>query len=243
MGNRSHALTEKYRSTATLEGCLRLIIAANDDDALRLREQLTVESESAIGIRILHVDCRREAGPWLASRGGNVHTGDWVTSWTGGPGRIAQHALWLRDHRAVRLGARFAVEGNAEEWLRRAHRRGGVGQDLLVGLARLLAGELDRVDDERGWTVIIRGGMVATNASVLHRRWRWLLDTDRRPPPIGAIGAALEVLAVERTRLVVGGQRPRVHVLDGRRVAEVAETMGIGDPDRLAERLASDGWA
>lgn len=240
VAERQRPLTEKYRPSQTLLGCVRLIIGANNVDALRLREELTEEDEAAIGERILYIRIpaltarRSAAGAYLESIGGSTHTAGWVSHLDSGePGALPRHIAWLVEHRTVKPGRRFLVEGEAGEWLRNAGMRGGLPQQALVAIARIASGAADRWEDQDR-PVWFRSGEALVNVDRLHRGWRALSD-DNKTPTLTALGHALNVLATGTSRLAARGAagRPRVKHIPAERVVDIADMLGIGDPDRI----------
>lgn len=227
------ALTEKYRPAATLRGCVRLIIAANNADALRIREDLSPEDEEAIGERILHIDCQTEARDFLVSIGGRAATTAWMEDADGAPGRFPRHLAWLAQTRRVIPGHRFLVHGEAGDWLRRAALRGGIQQDVLCVVAMALSSSLSHDPP----AVYCPGDNTAhVSPERLHALWPELLRTARVPHP-AALGRALTALAPgPAVRHRSAGHIPR-RVLSGDRILEASRMLGVGDPDEIAERL------
>lgn len=111
VGDSERKLTKKHAPTGTLLGCVRLVIAANNWNALRIRRADTVEDDEAIGTRILAIDIPDEAGEYLEGLGGDSFT---RAHWTAGRMALPRHIAWLERERApaVKLGTRFMVAGD-----------------------------------------------------------------------------------------------------------------------------------
>lgn len=233
------ALTEKYKPAATLRGCVRLIVSANNGDALKIREDLGPEDEAAIGERILHIDVSHEVSEHLREIGGRATTRDWVDAPDGSPGKLPRHIAHLAATRKVKRGSRFAVDGEADKWIRRAGMRGGVQQDVLVALARAANGDAGNL--QRGEVaVVFARGEALVSVERLHQRWSVLARTSYTPS-LGTLGRALSVLGVSDSRPTLremGGRAKVVHV-PGARIVEVADLLGIGDIDTIERRLKS----
>lgn len=236
VGETRRPLTEKYRPAATLVGAVRLIIAANNMDALKLRESLTPEDEAAIGQRILFVRGGAEAAAYLRGLGGRLHTAAWVDD-CGRPGALPRHVAWLAANRTVVRGERFLVEGAAGAWLRNAGLRGGLVQEVLATVARVAAGGCDTWRQDRR-PVWYEPGCALVSADRLQRAWRDLTGSTS-VPSLTATGTALATVAAGPARRVGGlrGPRPLAHPVPADRVVEVAELLGIGDPDHIRERF------
>jgi len=80
------AYKRKFLPDATLKGCARVIIAANNRSALEGEENLTANDVAAIVGRFLHIETKREAFEFLRF----VGTEGWVTD-----DLIAKHVLWI----------------------------------------------------------------------------------------------------------------------------------------------------
>src|SRR5690606_20552119 len=139
---------EKYRPAATLLGAVRVIVSANNLDALHLDDVRTADDEEAIGERVLMISIPRSsprtslAGDYLESFGRRSRTLGWVSvPRTGEPGALTRHLAWLVEHRKVQRGSRFAVHGEAGEWMRGAGLRAGLAQDVLIALIHAIEGE------------------------------------------------------------------------------------------------------
>jgi hypothetical protein len=189
----SRQLRRKNLPSGTLRGCPRLIIAANNSDALRLRESLTKADLEAIALRILHIQADDQAARYLEKLGGRAFTKFWVTTADGGPGVIAAHIAHLAATREVQAGSRFLVEGVISDWHRGLMGCSGVQGDVLAALAKyrkdLHRREVVGIEfDDRGCWV---------NGPALRGQWELLL---RRPPPDeNTLARALRVLSNEKT--------------------------------------------
>lgn len=229
----THNIEEKHRPTATLRGCVRLIIAANNPDALRIREDLTREDEDAIGERIVMVRV-----PPTAPELNRSATARWIDTADGKPGALVRHVRWLQTTRKVKPGPRFLVHGDSATWIRHAARRGGLQQEILVAVARYVDREGAQVQPSD--TPIWYGhkpAIVHVSADRLHRAWL-ALSPGSKVPTVTAIGRALRVVAGEPCEIELpAGGRVRVRPLPAEAVLDMASEVGIGDEDALRARL------
>lgn len=113
IGNSSFKVNAKFKTPATVEGYPRILITANNPDALGIREDLDTSDIEAIKIRIGYVRANKAAEGWLTKRAqelGFNSAPDMVDSWKT-DGIFAQHVLWLAETRRIKHGKRFLVEG------------------------------------------------------------------------------------------------------------------------------------
>jgi hypothetical protein len=106
-----HDIRIKYEAPGELRGHVRMIVAANNPNALRIKEDLTHSDREAISRRILWINCQPEARHYLTSIGGRKMTEDWVSGYG-----LARHIMYLHDQRAARVYDsmdRLLVPGNA----------------------------------------------------------------------------------------------------------------------------------
>jgi hypothetical protein len=111
IGNSSHQVERKGLPIVSVDGALRILITANDNEALNVKGngELTEDAKKATAERILHITVNPEAGVYLESQ---PDRDDWQAK-----NMIAEHALWLNEQRGeallekIRGGQRFLVKG------------------------------------------------------------------------------------------------------------------------------------
>lgn len=116
VGNMSHQVEPKGKPIVTVEGSVRVIIAANNETALNVRgngDQNQMERDATIE-RILHIPTGIKASKYIVTI---KDRDDWR-----GQNMLAEHALWLRDQRAATVlarardeGRRFLVQGDSSD--------------------------------------------------------------------------------------------------------------------------------
>jgi hypothetical protein len=240
-GNSTHRLSRKGIDVATLIGCPRVYIAANNGDALRLREQLTAVDLDAIVARILYVRAATETGAYLSRLGGRARgTAEWVTR-AGKPGKIAEHVHYLRETRRVADGDRFLIEGVLTDFHRDLTLSSGLSQQVLAVIAHHVhraQAPAPGIFVGDGATVAsgAPAGVVLVNAQALKGAWLGLTNTP--PPAENEIASTLKALARGQYRpRVTTGEQVRCHAIPVGSVLRVAELLQIGDPERLERRL------
>lgn len=218
-GNREHQVCAKNRMPEELVGCPRVVVTSNEPDPLRLgREELSSQSEHALGRRILVFDVQPAAAEYLAFIGG------WDTThgWAEPDGELVCHLRWLAETREVTPGRRFLVEGDAAEWVASSHLRVGVAGDLVQAY---LAYE-DLIADAR--TAVLaepspfhfytkHPDMVGINVGGLQANWQRLVG-DAKTPTNQRLGAALRRLSGQeepvRPDLDSRERGPRVYLVN-----------------------------
>jgi hypothetical protein len=178
---RARPLKRKFKPDATLYGCIRLIIAANNRNLLSTSEHLTEHDIAAIVERFLHIPAQVEARYYLLDQ--NVK--QWVEEkW------IAEHALWLAENLEVPVTGRFLVSGDAKALTNELATSTG----LRSGVCRWLCGYLlnpGKFDaDALGPLVRVRDGRFFVVARALAEKWELYVEK-RDAPDAGAIAKAL----------------------------------------------------
>lgn len=133
VGNSTHKIERKGVDAETLRGNLRMIITANNEDALRLDDIRTIHDVEAITQRVRYIRVGNDSADLLRKRGGRDYTSDWVLKTSGAPGKLCEHIAWLAEHYVpATRGSRFRVEGIPTAWHYRALYSGGVGAVLAL---------------------------------------------------------------------------------------------------------------
>jgi hypothetical protein len=227
VANSRHAVEEKNRPTATLLGCPRIIVTSNEKDPLKLgREDLSQDSEEAIGRRILMVKCSLAGARHLEAKGGRAHTGDWIDRPDGKPGKIPELIAWLVKNRKVKRGGSFLVEGDAAAWAASIGTRTGLPATILDAIATFIAspaGSSLRRDLEKSCPFLFddnyKNAVIVSNQR-LRAHWQRLIG-EPRVPSHNAVSQGLARLAPRgRERLTLAklgedgkSQRPWAYVV------------------------------
>lgn len=144
VGNDAHKIERKYLDSETLLGNLRLLVSANNPDALPLDDVRTLQDVLAVIQRVRFIEVDGSAADYLRDRGGMSSGGlteFWVREADGSPGRLVRHIAWLAANPPVLPeGRRFRVEGVASSWHVRSLYAGPVGVVLATVASALAAG-------------------------------------------------------------------------------------------------------
>lgn len=221
-------IKRKYKGNATLVGCPRVLITANNDDALSVRERLTEDDLKAIALRIGYIHCPDDAADYLRQLGGREHTESWVAG-----GSIAEHVLWLNEERAVKPGDRYLVEGWESELTTNLATMSGFAGNVAVAIATLIGEE--RMKDLPQCQV--GDGEILVNARELMRNWRQLMGPDQQTPHEYELTDALRTIALGRCRKRMLGKHVSLWAIDPGHVYAVAERQHLFDVEELTKTV------
>jgi hypothetical protein len=194
---RTHALKRKYLPDSTVRGCIRLVMAANNDSLLNFTEELSEDDVEALADRFLYMPVQAEAERYLSTQQDLLPL--FAHGW------IAEHALHLRQIIPVTAG-RFAVAGERGELHRHLMTGSGLRAALCHWLAQWLA-EPQRLATRQKLVFCARidGELaLAANAEAVHRSWEVYPVTDRKPE-LWKVRRALAGLSSERRRVTPPG--------------------------------------
>jgi hypothetical protein len=227
-GNREHRVCEKNRMGEDLAGCPRVLITSNESDPLRLgREELSSNSEHALGRRILVFDVLASATSYLEELGGWSVTDGWASA----DGELVRHLRWLAESRAVVAGKRFLVEGDGSEWVANAHTRVGTGALIVQAFLAYRDLEADSgtstmtapqpftydLDDSEVVGISVRG---------LQDNWGRLMGPQEKVPSNVALSKALRAMSGQEQPVRWGTKNDR-----GPRLYTVPKTKLVGEDE------------
>ena len=238
IGESSRQLRRKNLPSSTLRGCPRLIITANNGDALKLTENLGQNDLQAIAERILYISHKEAPKKFLNLLGGRNFTKDWVLDSQGNPGTFAKHAMFLAKNREVAEGSRFLVSGVISDWHRDLMGNSGIQGATLAALAHFI----DRGQPTAG--IEISDSFIYVNVPALRGNWGILMGD--QPPREGVLANALKTLAGGlQSRRKFGKNRLRCYKIELNNVLRRAEALQIGDIEKFQrlgrEEVSSNG--
>lgn len=197
ISERVRPLRRKYRPESTLEGAARLIITANNESILAMREDLSPDDIQAIADRFYHIPGPRgPAGEALATwlRSGSM-TDDWVAGDV-----MAQHALYLTTKRdAYPRQGRFLLArqgGMARSLAVRGTTRSDVCQFLVSYLL-----EPRKVDVRKEGLLAIVDGTLYVSAKAVVRYWTAYMPEDTTPRLASVVAALGSLTSGEPRRM------------------------------------------
>lgn len=236
VGNSVFNLRRMYQPAATLHGCLRLLVTANNDNALKIHEDLSDEDYHAIVDRIGYINIPDAAGAYLESLGGRAAT----TAWVSGDG-IARHVLYLAATRPVQRGTRFLVKGWESTMHKHLKSTSGVASAVIEVAAFAISPKAGPFALP-GFT--LGDGVVYVSASGVFDAWDKALGSNAKVPPKQRIVSALRQLSTtpEPVKIMVdegglGAEEVSVWPLRAQEILTAIESFQLGDPEPIRRAI------
>jgi len=226
IGTTQMSLNRKYKPHATLIGAPRLLITANNDDALKMREDLTENDREAIKRRIGYIKTDAKAAAYLESLGGRAHTEAWVDG-----GGIARHIMWLAENRQVTAGDRFLVEGWDSELIRTFNFKTGINQELLIALVSYID------SGTRSDMMPYGDGEFLVHMKTLHNKWKTLTNSFKVPTQSQLSNALDSISPAGTKRPRVNDKRPTCYIIDLDAIFYAADHFNLADRNELEAKI------
>lgn len=240
----SRPFKRKFMPNARLLGATRTIIAANNEDVLQTRENLTVHDLEAIIDRYFHVPVDPISAEYLQTI--NTFEDGWVSKDV-----IAEHVMWLVENHPWTPQGRFLIPTDTNGGLMRGlMTRSGVRALICQWLVSYLLDpktfHLKRLNSNM--YVRVRNGQLLVNVRAFLNCWDAYMDKKREPPPNASIlTAGLKGLyrSSERTRIVNSGpgntkERVDYRIIDVEHLVQWAAENDFADREQIDEALAID---
>jgi hypothetical protein len=237
VGNTGFSVNEKYRVPATMLGYTRVLITANNADALAIREELDRYDIEAIQTRLGYVECDEKPRAVLEKLAGGGSTREYTDDWVAG-GKLAEHVLWLEQNRDVTPGNRFLVPGWESDLTRGLPTRVGSASSICSVLATAIVADVDT--DAVRWFE----GKVYSNTNLLRKNWTRIMGhAQDNVPSETAVTKALRSMSQGESRRLsrrMGDGRVRYWELDAELVGEVARRRNICDSGDIVAAAGRD---
>jgi hypothetical protein len=228
----SRELTRKYKAPSKLIGCIRLILAANNEFLLESAQTYSRADQEAIAQRFLYLKIGNRPAEFLNEVPRDVRKHWWDRG-------IAEHTLWLHENHVVKTpGVRFEVEGD-ESVMHRLLMTGSYWNSMVCEwLVRYLNDPKPFDVQNKGLVRCIDGDLLVNEQAVIDG-WELYLGKTRVIPETAKIGAALRALAKnsERKQLRWLGIRIRYRYIDIKHLFDWSERFNIGDRDKMVQTL------
>lgn len=184
IGSKSRPYRKKYAPDTAILGAIRLLIAANNQDVLSFRENLSKDDIQAVADRIFHVKVQAQAIQYLA----NVNPASFVQQ-----DRIARHALWLRDHYPIRREGRFMIRAKNLETIMALSTKGGIRSAACQWLVNYLKNPT-RLDAMGDYRVRVYRGKLLVNTPAILENWALYVQNEA-VPGAGLLAQAISALS------------------------------------------------
>lgn len=191
LGSGSHQVEEKGMDHVWVEGFVRVIVAANNTDALKIREDLSAEDVGAIQERVGYIEVPKDAASKF------IADLSWDEVATLIDRAVPEHVLYLQKTRPLTPELRRSRFASWASSFARTVK-------LDIGATRLVAEVLGRwferlqtlADPDQG--LFVKDGLLYVRTTQLNRMWKSVVDDGaNRLPGSKALTTALRALAPE----------------------------------------------
>lgn len=230
----TRSLSRKYRSEATLNGAVRVVLSANNEFLLQDADDAPgLNDRQAISQRFLYVDAGDDVTAHInkIERTFSIQK-EWIDN-----GGIAKHILYLHEKRAVKQQGRFWVMGSESTMSRRLAVGGSDwNQWVCEWLVRYLMNP-NPIDAKRDGRVRRGDGELLINAQAIGDGWNIYLKL-KRDPDTHRIGAALAAIAKDddkkgRVQRRWRGAHVWYHRIDLDNLVDWSNRNGVGDEETI----------
>lgn len=230
LGAHARPFTKKFYPESSILGAVRLIVAANNEEILSIREHLTGNDIDAIADRFYHVRVNPAAADFLRM----CDARSFVQQ-----DRIARHALYLRDHYPRRRDGRFIIKSPDREFYRGLATRAGIRSAVCQWFVGYLKAP-QRLDSRRDYGVRIKGGHLCVQSPTVLDSWG-LYVPNEDPPPAGLLANAIGELSLRRWNTTKpGGGSAHYRVIDPDHIRAWADQTEFASREEIDAALAVD---
>ena len=239
VGNSEFNLRRMYAPVATIKGCLRLLVTANNNNALKIEEDLSPDDYQAIVQRIGYIQVPDEARIYLESLGGRSATASWVD----GDG-IAEHVLWLAKNRVVQRGPRFLVTGWESTMHKHLQVTSGVAGLVVEVIAHALSSAKTGYDFPKGF--VVGNDHIYVSVMSVVNNWEAALGEKSRVASKNRIQASLIQLSAQSEMVKVevdngyDTETLKMWALRPKEILEAIDQYQLGDADMIADRIRNN---
>lgn len=235
---RVRPLRRKFKDVATIRGCARIVLAANNRNLLQTSEHLTEADIAAIVERIFYIHVGSASGAYLRMLKDTAP--ERLERWVKGDA-IAEHALYLAQTLNVPRTSRFLVSGEASDLTNSL----AVSTGLRSSVAHWLVGYLlnperfHRGPKARLLLPLVRvnhGRFMVTSRAITEAWDDYVTQDGYRTPKPMEISKALAGLSKEIT-LYIGGKNQKFRHVNMELLAEWAEQTNYATREDLDEAL------
>lgn len=176
-GDLNITVRRKYLPEANINGSIRLLITANNDQILSGLREMSPSDRDALAQRLLYiyVDAKPrqylDALPYTQKEAIVSHM-------------LAEHVLWLRENRNVLPGPRFVVEGSLSQLHNRLSISAGATGDVVGYLVKYIDRSTAAMRSQIEDRLLIGNGLVGVRPLLFESaKWKELNFDAPMPPP------------------------------------------------------------
>lgn len=238
---RSRPYSQKFMASASLLGCFRIMMGANNRSLLEGEETLTGADVEAIAGRILHVVIPHETA-WWKEFFDRTGTEGWVSG-----DKIAEHCLYLSAQHPLRADMpRFLINPPTAELSRTIATSTVAGSAVAHWLVAFLLNpsklHLGKALTDSGHLVRVQEGTLYASSRTLAEYWdTYQTNVAREKATLRTIVKGLGALSSRQTRIHVHkALRPRLFAIRKEDLISWAESTGMADREQIEAALARD---
>lgn len=244
VGNSDFNLRRMFAPVATIHGCLRLLVTANNNNALKIDEDLSPDDYQAIVQRIGYIQVPDAARVYLESLGGREKTRSWVE----GDG-IAEHVMWLSKNRKVQRGTRFLVPG----WESTMHKHLQVTSGVASMVVEVIAHAIAKMQLNAGSVGNLPKGFAVGNDHIyvtvrgIVDNWEAALGDKARPANKTRVLAAIhqltsysEMVKVDVDTGFGSVESTKMWPIRAREILEAVDQYQLGDSEKIGNAVANN---
>lgn len=230
---RVHPIRQKYVGETSLEGCIRVVLTANNTDLLDSNAHLTINDIRAITERILHVHAGPEAKAYLQGMDQAV-----LSEWVHGDG-IARHALWLAENRKVNKNARFLVAGGDSAMANTLTVNSGLRGPVCDWIISYLLEPRKLAQTAFAYAVACKEGELFVSAKGVSLGWN-MYTTNTNALGTTSIAKALDGLSTGTVNLKVHDMEVTYYKINTELLVAWAERAGVADGDTVRRLIKTN---
>jgi hypothetical protein len=235
IGSSSRELTRKFHSDSTINGQIRLVLAANNEFLLQDAHLVSQEDRAAVAQRFLYHKIGKDAAEYLETIP-REQKRQWLEH------GIAEHVLWLSENHTIKTpGKRFEVDGDESEIHRMLLTSGYWNRIVCEWLVRYLDNPLIYDNAGQGYARIENGELLC-NVQALTDSLTVYLQHTRVTPDTPRMGEALRALAKSKDRVQLRQNHGRVRyfAIDVEPLLDWSERYGVGNRDTMLAHLRGE---
>lgn len=237
IGSSEHSLNQKNQPIQKIVGCVRVLIAANNENVLSqiAGEDLSEADLEAVAGRFLHIKADSQAAQAFL-----VENKARLKSWTE-EDLITRHVMHLVETRKIVPGKRFLVEGETSSIHRALINRGDRNELILHWLASLVTDpkkieNVYRAKKEEA-LALVGNGEVLVNTKAYADNYK-VYDTEvSRIAPGAASRVFANLSGGRQVRPRIDESRVRYHAINPERILEWVERTQLGDIEKMKENI------